>query len=122
MRRSRTPLLFCVSAAIALFACAHAEIGQEPSEELNSPRCVTDVECGHEQRCVKEENRPDGICAVLDTKAESAGASHEPPAAKSCKTAKDCPGKPCTKKRLKEGDACAVCDSTHVCRSIVIPK
>lgn len=52
-----------VTFAVLLFACEHATPGHSPKSRINSPRCVSDFECGDDQRCVKEQHRPDGICA-----------------------------------------------------------
>ncbi|HEX7666694.1 MAG TPA: hypothetical protein VF407_19335 [Polyangiaceae bacterium] len=103
------------SAAVSLLACAHAAPGQEPASELNSPRCVTDIECGRDQRCIKEENRPDGICAPKGAMIATTEPSAPPP--KACKHDKDC-GKPTCGKKMK-GSTCSFCDADeHVCRTM----
>jgi len=48
--------------AISIVACERATPGHSPTSHVNSPRCVSDIECSQEQHCIKEEHRPDGIC------------------------------------------------------------
>jgi hypothetical protein len=109
--------LLLVLAAIILFACAHAAPGEEPSNELNSPRCVTDIECGRDQRCIKEANRPDGICAQRTSVSAPTEPAGPPP--KACKHDKDCGGKVCSKKMKGSSASCVFCDDdAHVCRTM----
>ena len=120
--RLHAPLLFC--ATLIFFACAHAEPGKEPEDLLNSPRCVTDVECGTDQKCIKEQDRPDGICApkgsTLADAPPTPAAGSTSPRKKTCAKAKDCPGKPCSKKMTGKATSCVFCDSdAHVCRTMI---
>jgi hypothetical protein len=113
----RWRVLLLALAAIVLFACAHAAPGEEPSSELNSPRCVTDIECGRDQRCIKEENRPDGICASRTAVIAPTEPAGPPP--KACKHDKDCGGKVCSKKMKGSSASCVFCDDDeHVCRTM----
>ncbi|MGH7281258.1 MAG: hypothetical protein ACRELY_07035 [Polyangiaceae bacterium] len=124
--RLHAPLLLCAAfcSAIALFACAHAEPGKEPQNVLNSPRCVTDVECGADQKCIKDEHRPDGICAAKGSSeadiAPTRAASTPSLQKKTCARTKDCPGSPCSKKMHGKSSSCVFCDTdAHVCRTMV---
>jgi hypothetical protein len=113
----RRQVLLLVVAGIVLFACAHAGPGEEPSSELNSPRCVTDIECGRDQRCIKEENRPDGICASRTAVIAPTEPAGPPP--KACKHDKECGGKVCSKKMRGSSASCVFCDDdAHVCRTM----
>jgi hypothetical protein len=56
-------ILVLVVFSLSILACEHAAPGHSPKSKINSPRCVSDIECGDDQHCVKEEHRPDGICA-----------------------------------------------------------
>lgn len=120
--RLHAPLFFCVT--LFFFACAHAESGKEPEDLLNSPRCVTDVECGADQKCIKDQDRPDGICApktALERDTTPAAGTRSPE--KTCKSTKECPGSPCSKKMKGSATTCVFCDTTdHVCRKMGVVK
>lgn len=58
----RAPLAI-VALLLSVGACEHTTSGNAPKSRLNSPRCVTDIECGQYQHCVKKGHHADGICA-----------------------------------------------------------
>ena len=48
--------------SLLILACERVPNSKAPKSKLNSARCISDIECGQDQKCVKKEKHPDGIC------------------------------------------------------------